>query len=96
MWIGEGIHGESGDAAEAVQNTWSWICKMLEKTLLKPGQELEHGQFGTVRYTKDCVLLEQLNGKPSTIYVEHEREVIEVLMSLVRIAPRRGKRRSGS
>lgn len=68
---------------------------MLEKSLLKLGQELEHGQFGTVKYTKDCMLLEKLNGKPSTIFVEHEREVIEVSVSLVRIA-RRVKRRSGT
>lgn len=67
---------------------------MFEKSSLKVGQELEHGQFGTVKYTKDCILLEKLNGKPSTVYVEHEREVIEVSMSQLRIVRRRAKRRS--
>jgi hypothetical protein len=67
---------------------------MFEKSLLKAGQELEHGQFGIVKYTKDCVLLEKLSGKPATIYVEHEREIVEVSISHVRIARRRAKRRT--
>lgn len=68
----------------------------LEKSKLRPGQQLEHGRFGVVMYTKDCMLMEKLNGKPSTIYVEHEREVIEVSMSQVRIARSRMIRRPAS
>jgi hypothetical protein len=67
---------------------------MFEKSLLKAGQELEHGQYGKVRYTKDCVLLEKLNGKPSTVYVEHDREVIEVSISHLRLVRRRVKQRT--
>lgn len=68
----------------------------LEKSKLRPGQQLEHGRFGIVTYTNDCVLMEKLTGKPSTIYVEHEHEVIEVAVSQVRIARGRMKRRSAS
>lgn len=66
----------------------------LEKSQLRPGQQLEHGRFGIVMYTKDCVLMEKLNGKPSTIYVEHQSEVIEVSMSHIRIARRKVNRRA--
>lgn len=68
----------------------------LEKSRLKPGQELEHRQFGIVKYTKDCILMEKLNGTPFTIYVEHEREIIEVSISQIGIARRRVKRRPTS
>ncbi|MFC7518818.1 hypothetical protein ACFQUU_27800 [Herbaspirillum sp. GCM10030257] len=54
------------------------IKAKLDKSRLKVGQRLIHKFHGIVRYTSDCALMERFAGNSSSVFVEHEGEVIEV------------------
>jgi hypothetical protein len=54
------------------------IKAKLDKSRLKVGQRLIHRFHGIVRYTSDCALMERFAGNGSSVFVEHEGEIIEV------------------
>lgn len=42
-----------------------------------------HRHLGPVEITLKCMMLQQINPDPSSVYVEHRGEIIEVSKSLI-------------
>jgi hypothetical protein len=59
------------------------LKEKFDKSRLKVGQKLVHKFHGIVRYTSDCALMERFAGKTSSVFVEHEGEIIEVSLPQV-------------
>lgn len=45
--------------------------------------QVTHRHLGKVEITLKCMMLQKINTDPSSVYVEHDGEVIEVSKSLI-------------